>query len=262
VTDAPSTSIAILTIDHPGRIAFDDRLRRAGHGYDRLRIDDILRRARYRPSRFEYLPDLLASCGTQSFDLFIVQCETACCRTLDAIRALRAHFADTVAILSISQRDVDASRSACFLAGSNEHLSYSASSETLIASMSTWLKWSHHRATHHRQWRIGCFEFDAAERIVRVAGQEHVLAEKHFQIVTAFFLNMGRALDRAHISQLVWGSLIASHSRRLDTHVSYLRDRLELDGRHGVRMMTLYGFGYRLVTCTPEARAGRRSGIP
>ncbi|WP_412529349.1 response regulator transcription factor [Burkholderia lata] len=251
VIDTPSTSIAILTIDHPSRSAFDDRLRRAGYGYDRLRIDDILRRSGYRPARFEYLPDLLATCDTRSFDLFIVQCETACHRTLDAIRALRARFAGTVAIVSISQRDADASRSACFMAGSNEHLPYASPADTLIASIATWLRWSHHRATHHRHWRVGCFEFDAATRIVCVAGREHVLTEKHFQIATAFFLNLGRALDRAHVSQLVWGSLVASQSRRLDTHVAYLRDRLELDGRHGVKMMTMYGFGYRLVTCEP-----------
>ncbi|MDI9694674.1 winged helix-turn-helix domain-containing protein [Burkholderia cenocepacia] len=253
MTDAPSTAIAILTIDHPSRGMFDDRLRRAGYGYDRLRIDDLLRRAGYRPSRFEYLPDLLAACDTRAFDLFVVQCETACRRTTDAIQALRARFAGTVAIVSISQRDAELARSACFVAGANEHHPYGVPPDTLIASIATWLRWSHHRATHHRHWRIGAFEFDTATRSVNVAGREHVLTEKHFQIATAFFLNMGRALDRAHVSQLVWGSLVAASSRRLDTHVAYLRDRLELDGRHGVKMMTMYGFGYRLVTCEPGA---------
>lgn len=262
VTDTPPTSIAILTIDHPSRGTFDDRLRRAGCGYDRLRIDDILRRAGYRPARFEYLPDLLAACDVRAFDVFIVQCETACHRTAEAIRTLRARFAGTVAIVSISQRDTERSRVACFTAGSNEHLPYSVAPDALIGSLSTWLRWSHHRATYRRRWRIGQFEFDSAERIVRVAGREHVLTEKHFQIATAFFLNMGRALDRAHVSQLAWGSLVASTNRRLDTHVAYLRDRLELDGRHGVRMMTIYGFGYRLITCEPDARPDSDGAAP
>ncbi|WP_081074579.1 response regulator transcription factor [Burkholderia cepacia] len=262
MTDAPSTSIAILTIDHPSRDTFDDRLRRAGCGYDRLRIDDLLRRSGYRPARFEYLPDLLATCNTRAFDVFIVQCETACYRTAEAIRALRARFAGTVAIVSISQRDTELARTACFMAGANEHLPYSVEPDALIASLATWLRWSHHRATSRRHWRIGQFEFDSAERIVRVAGREHVLTEKHFQITTAFFLNMGRALDRAHVSQLVWGSLIASTSRRLDTHVAYLRDRLELDGRHGVRMMTVYGLGYRLIECEPDAQPDGDEAAP
>ena len=47
--------------------------------------------------------------------------------------------------------------------------------------------------------------------------------------------------------------MVAVSLKKLDTHVAYLRDRLELDGRHGVKMMTMYGFGYRLVTCEPGA---------
>jgi len=251
VTDASPLAIAILTIDHPSRHAFDDRLRRAGYGYDRLRIDDILRKSGYRPTRFEYLPELLSACDTRPFDLFVVQSESTCYRTLEAIRTLRARFSDTAPILSVSQRDDDTSRTTCFMAGANEHLPYSSSPELLVASVSTWLKWAHHRTTYHRCWRVGQFEFDAAERTIRVAGREHVLTEKHFQITTAFFLNLGRPLARAHLSQLVWGSLVASSSRRVDTHVATLRDRLQLDGRHGVRLMTMYGFGYRLVMCEP-----------
>ncbi|VWB96323.1 response regulator transcription factor [Burkholderia metallica] len=256
MTDASPLAIAILTIDHPSRHAFDDRLRRAGYGYDRLRIDDILRKSGYRPTRFEYLPDLLSACDARPFDLFVVQCESACFRTLEAIRTLRARFSDTAPILSISQRDDEAARAVCFAAGANEHLPYASSPELLVTSVSTWLRWAHHRATHHRHWRVGRFEFDAAERTIRVAGREHVLTEKHFQIATAFFLNMGRALGRAHLSQLVWGSLVATASRRVDTHVATLRDRLELDGRHGVRLMTMYGVGYRLVMCEPGDTGG------
>ncbi|WP_230965240.1 winged helix-turn-helix domain-containing protein [Burkholderia pseudomultivorans] len=64
------------------------------------------------------------------------------------------------------------------------------------------------------------------------------------------------------MSQLVWGSLVASTNRRLDTHVAYLRDRLELDGRHGVRLMTIYGFGYRLIACEPDAPPDRDGAAP
>ncbi|WP_246637403.1 winged helix-turn-helix domain-containing protein [Burkholderia catarinensis] len=251
MADTSQLSIAILTIDHPSHGVFDDRLRRAGHGYDRLRIDDILRRAGYRPSRFEYLPDLMSVCDTRPFDLFVVQCESACCRTVNAIRALRERFADTAPIVSVSQVDTPDAQSACFAAGTNEHLPYRAPAQALITSISTWLRWSHYRTTHHRRWRLGPFDFDEATRTIRVSGREHALTEKHFQIASVFFMNIGRNLGRMDVSQLVWGSLVATTSRRLDTHVAYLRDRLELDGRHGVRLMTIYGFGYRLVLCDP-----------
>ncbi|CAG9264189.1 Response regulator [Burkholderia diffusa] len=257
MTETSTLSIGILTIDHPARHAFDDRLRRTGQGYDRLRIDDVLRRAGYRPVRFEYLPDLLAACDRHPFDLLVVQCETPCYRTAEAVRTLRARFAMSMPLLIISQHDDhDGARTIALDAGANEYLPYASPPETIVSSVSTWLRWAHYRTTHHRHWRIGSFEFDAANRTVRVDGRDHVLTEKHFQIATALFMNLGRPLSRPHLSQLVWGSLVAVSSRRLDTHITNLRGRLRLDGRYGLRLTTVYGFGYRLVECEPGVEAG------
>lgn len=258
MTETSTLSIGILTIDHPSRHAFDDRLRRAGHGYDRLRIDDVLRRAGYRPVRFEFLPDLLAACDVQAFDLLVVQCETPCFRTAEAVRTLRARFAVSMPLLVTSQQDDDCARMVAFEAGANEYLPYASPGEAIVSSVSTWLRWAHYRTTHHRHWRVGRFEFDAANRTIRVDGTEHVLTEKHFQIATALFMNLGRPLSRPHLSQLVWGSLVAVSSRRLDTHITSLRGRLKLDGRYGLRLMTVYGFGYRLVECEPAAEPESR----
>ncbi|WP_249043746.1 response regulator transcription factor, partial [Burkholderia territorii] len=244
--------IGILTLDHPSRHAFDDRLRRAGHGNDRLRIDDILRRAGYRPVRFEYLPELLAACDIQPFDLIVVQCETPCYRASDAIRTLRARFADSMPILATSQTDGATAQVLALEAGANEYLPYTSPAETIVSSVATWLRWAHYRATGHRRWRIGDFEVDAGSRTIRVADREHVLTDKHFQIATALFMNVGRPLSRAHLSQLVWGSLAAMANGRLDMHVANLRDRLKLDGRHGLRLLTVDGCGYRLVESGPE----------
>jgi len=254
--EVSSVCIAILTIDHPSRHAFDDRLRRAGHGYDRLRIDDLLRKALYRPIRFEFVPDLLAAGDTQPFDLLIVQCETPCVRTLDAIRTLRARFSDSVPIIMVSQRDDGTSQVLSFQAGANEYLPYTSSADKIVMAVSTWLRWAHFRTTHRRHWRVGGVEVDAANRCIRIGGAEHFLTEKHFQIATALLMNLGRSLGRAHLSQMVWGSLVATSSRRIDTHVANLRDRLGLDGRHGLRLMTVYGFGYRLVECEPGGPSG------
>ncbi|WP_258187399.1 response regulator transcription factor [Burkholderia multivorans] len=244
-----SVHIAILTIDHPGRRAFDDRFRRSGYGYDRLRIDDLLRKALYRPVRFEFVPDLLAASDAHPFDMAIVQSETPCVRTLEAIRTLRARFSDSMPILLIAQRDDGASQALSFQAGANECLPCTSSADRIVMAVSTWLRWAHFRSTHRRRWRIAGVDVDTANRCIRLGGKEHFLTEKHFQIVTALLANLGRDLGRAHLSQLVWGSLVAASNRRIDTHMANLRDRLGLDGRHGLRLTSVHGYGYRLVEC-------------
>ncbi|MCA8387036.1 response regulator transcription factor [Burkholderia multivorans] len=257
-----SVRIAILTIDHPGRRAFDDRFRRTGYGYDRQRIDDLLRKALYRPVRFEFVPDLLAASDAHPFDMAIVQSETPCVRTLEAIRTLRARFSDSMPILLIAQRDDGASQALSFQAGANECLPCTSSADRIVIAVSTWLRWAHFRSTHRRRWHIAGVEVDTANRCIRLGGHEHFLTEKHFQIVTALLANLGRDLGRAHLSQLVWGSLVAASSRRIDTHVANLRDRLGLDGRHGLRLTSVHGFGYRLVECEPQASSPDTLRVP
>ncbi|HBN59784.1 MAG TPA: DNA-binding response regulator, partial [Halomonas sp.] len=39
-------------------------------------------------------------------------------------------------------------------------------------------------------------------------------------------------------------------STRTDTHVSRLRRKLELDGRHGLRLRSVYQSGYRMEVCS------------
>jgi two-component system response regulator RegX3 len=84
------------------------------------------------------------------------------------------------------------------------------------------------------------------QRSFRVHDQTIHLSERQFRIATAFFMNTGRVLTRDHISSLVWGHPVLMHSRRIDTHVYLVRDKLRLDGKHGLHLLTVYGVGYRL----------------
>ncbi|MCD2088135.1 helix-turn-helix domain-containing protein [Halomonas meridiana] len=60
---------------------------------------------------------------------------------------------------------------------------------------------------------------------------------------------MGELLSRAHLLKLVWG-IKGDVSTRTDTHVSRLRRKLELDGRHGLRLRSVYQSGYRMEVCS------------
>ncbi|WP_186168060.1 winged helix-turn-helix transcriptional regulator [Burkholderia gladioli] len=242
MTETGSPRIAILAIGRMGlrgAAALDGE---PGHRY----IERLLRDAGYQPARFESASQLLTACHAQPADLFIVQCESTCEHTIDAIRQLRIRFGDIVPIMTFSRIESSTSRLDSLEAGANEHLSSASRDGEIVSRTATWLKWSHHQATRNRRWRVGAYEFDASTRSVRVAGQRQKLTEKHFQVLSAFFMNPGRNVDRVHLSLLVWGSMVAASNRRLDTHISWLRNRLELDGRHGIRLITVYGSGYRL----------------
>ena len=57
------------------------------------------------------------------------------------------------------------------------------------------------------------------------------LTEREYRLATLFFSKVGELLSRAHLLELVWGIKGDVSTRTVDTHVSRLRRKLELDGR-------------------------------
>jgi len=84
---------------------------------------------------------------------------------------------------------------------------------------------------------------------ISVDGHMVELIEREYRLATLFFSKVGELLSRAHLLELVWGIKGDVSTRTVDTHVSRLRRKLELDGRHGLRLRSIYQSGYRLETC-------------
>ena len=72
------------------------------------------------------------------------------------------------------------------------------------------------------------------------------LTTKDFDLAVLFLQNVGRLISRARILQTVWGTRKSAKSRTLDTHISRVRTRLELNESSGWRFSAVYRRGYRL----------------
>jgi DNA-binding response OmpR family regulator len=72
------------------------------------------------------------------------------------------------------------------------------------------------------------------------------LTQKEFELAAFLFRNVGRMLSRGHILESVWGHGPELTTRTVDTHISRVRTKLELNPDHGWRLSAIYHFGYRL----------------
>ena len=90
------------------------------------------------------------------------------------------------------------------------------------------------------------YELDVRVRKARLAGREVELAPRIFELAVLLFRRRGELVSRAHIYEQVWRRREEVQTRTVDTHVSRLRGALELDGRHGWRLASVYQLGYRL----------------
>jgi DNA-binding response OmpR family regulator len=96
------------------------------------------------------------------------------------------------------------------------------------------------------QLTFGSYSFETARERVTMAGKPLELTKKEFELALLFFRNLGRPLSRATITDAVWQRNTPNLSRTVDTHISRVRNKLDLNPERGYRLSPVYGFGYRL----------------
>lgn len=92
---------------------------------------------------------------------------------------------------------------------------------------------------------IGDITLDLEAHTVTKAGEEVVLRQKEYEILTLLMTNPGKVITRDRLFDEVWGTDWLGDTRTLDVHISWLRGKLEDDPTHPVYLQTVRGVGYR-----------------
>lgn len=95
------------------------------------------------------------------------------------------------------------------------------------------------------QW--GPYRFEAGTGVVQFDGRTLKLPPLEFDLAMEFFRNLDRTLSRERLYTALWDRF-DDGSRALDTQVSRLRRKLELQRVDGWSLRSASGVGYRLVS--------------
>ena len=77
---------------------------------------------------------------------------------------------------------------------------------------------------------------------VRRGGAPIAIGPTEFKLLRHFLEHPGRVFSRERLLDAVWGRDSVIEARTVDVHIRRLRVKL---GRHGARIATLRGYGYR-----------------
>lgn len=92
----------------------------------------------------------------------------------------------------------------------------------------------------------GDWTLDPRDKRVHFRHEEVVLTSKEFDLAYFLFSNLGRLLSRGHLLESVWGMAVTVPTRTVDTHISKVRTQCRLFPENGLRLVSVYGYGYRL----------------
>jgi two-component system alkaline phosphatase synthesis response regulator PhoP len=96
-------------------------------------------------------------------------------------------------------------------------------------------------------YRFGAMEVDFRRAEVRRSGRLLELSAKEFHLLRYFIQHRGAALSRDELLNEVWGYDAMPTTRTVDTHVAWLRGKVEPNRRHPQFILTIHGLGYKFI---------------
>jgi len=95
---------------------------------------------------------------------------------------------------------------------------------------------------------VGAVQLWVERHEVVVDGRQVALPLREFELLEYLARNPDRVLTRSQLMDRVWGIDYLGETKTLDVHVKRLRAKIEPDPSHPVRLVTVRGLGYKLVS--------------
>jgi len=184
----------------------------------------------------------LAVLGTGGVDAVVLDVSMPGLSGVEVVRRLRRQ-GDDVPVLMLSALDDVADRIAGLAAGADDYVVKPFSTAELELRVRALLRRG--RPVPHGVVAACGIVMDTDARGVTAAGSPLELTRREFDVLEVLVRNAGAVLTRDQLLDRVWGYDFQVRSDAVDTVVSYLRRKLEADGRPRV-LHTVRGVGFAL----------------
>lgn len=209
-------------------------------------VASIMRSAGHACFEFHSGEALRRTLRRESYDLLILDWELPDLSGVDLLAWARANLPSPPPVIMLTARSDDGDIVKGLDIGADDYVTKPVQPAVLKARVDALLRRSYGATGAPRVETFGDHQFDPMAMTVTVRGATVEVTAKEFGLALLLFRNLNRPLSRAHIMESVWGRNPDIPTRTLDAHVSQIRSRLFLRPEHGLRLASVYSFGYRL----------------
>lgn len=215
-------------------------------------LQNWLTEAGHKTQAFRSSAELVRSLSRDSFDVMVFDWELPGKTGLELLQQLKSERKLETPVLFLTNRDNEVDIVAALDAGADDYIIKPARRLEFLARVNAAAR--KHAITDSKEvQRFPPYLFTPATQQIAFNGQIVTLTTKEFDLALFLFRHAGKLVSRSHILETVWGSRGDLNTRTVDTHMSLVRQKLQLAPENGWRLGTVYRHGYRLEHITAEA---------
>jgi DNA-binding response OmpR family regulator len=181
------------------------------------------------------------------FDIVILDVMLPSVGGFDVLRKLGADYSTPVLMLTARGDDVD--RIVGLELGADDYLSKPFNPRELVARIRAILRRASHRTARAGapdELVVGPITLNGGTRQVSVAGKSIALTGAEFRVLELLMRSAGQVISRDAMTEQALGRKLAAYDRSIDTHISNLRRKLELEAGKNPEIKNVRGSGYTL----------------
>jgi DNA-binding response OmpR family regulator len=209
-------------------------------------ICQVLTGAGHSCQSFDSGKELLAQLRKDSTDLLLMDWQVEDLPASELLRRAKEKMAVNSPTMFLVGSSAEDDIVAGVTAGADDYLVKPVRRGELVARVSALLRRAYPSQNGAEQLQFGPYVFETRPGRLLMDGEVIDVTHKEFYLALLFFRNIGRPLSRAYIHESVWVRETAVPSRTMDTHVSRVRNKLQLRPENGFRLVPVYSYGYRL----------------
>jgi DNA-binding response OmpR family regulator len=187
----------------------------------------------------------LAMLRDQPADLVVLDLMLPGIDGLEVCERLRAR-GDDLPVIMLTALGSETDRVVGLERGADDYVTKPFSPRELVLRVDSVLRRAGERAGGGARGSVsdGDLVVDSTEHTATLSGRRLSLTAREFDLLRFFLTHPGQAFSRDELLQKVWGWSFGDQST-VTVHVRRLREKVEADPTHPVRLATVWGVGYR-----------------
>jgi DNA-binding response OmpR family regulator len=191
--------------------------------------------------------DALTELKVNEFEILILDVMLPNVGGFDVLRKLGA--AHETPILMLTARGDDVDRIVGLELGADDYLSKPFNPRELVARMRAILRRASSRAARAGvpdELTVGRIALNTGMHQVRVSGTAVALTGAEFRVLELLMRSVGQVISREALTEQALGRKLVPYDRSIDTHISNLRRKLDLEMGKNPEIKNVRGSGYTL----------------